>query len=371
MNRRETFDDALDAAIDEIRGGTPLSDVLAAHGRHASELQPLLETSQSLRTFDGGVHRLPEGLADNFSIVRAALERERMVQSAAPASAPPRPPWWQRRWAVASLSLPGVTVAALAFAGAGGAAAATVAVANSDLGAKVVAAVTPDWAQNVVPSVLQIGGNDDGDTGTDAANVNTPVSSFDDGGQGALPAITVAGVIGNPQGNTFTLTAPGAEWKVQVDAGTEITGGIVEGANATVTGAQTGEQVLHGTQITTDAAAEPPPDRGPDNNADGTQAPNGPQDNNGNTPGDNGKPPNEPGAGNNGSPVGENSSENRSDTATPPTSVANGPGNGEPGANGPPGGPPAPNENASQNSAGANGNGSGNGNGNGGGSKDP
>jgi hypothetical protein len=378
MNGRESFDDALDAAIDQVRSGWLLADVLAAHPQHVTELRPLLEASQSVNdAANAAIPPMPQGLADNFTIVRAALERERMAQAQPPVTqTQPRAPWWQRRWTVASLSMPAAFVLAALFAGAGGAAAATVAVSNTNLGRDVIAAITPDWAGDVVPSALHLGDDDGDNAGNRAADNREDAPGINnDSGQGAHPPITITGVIGDPHGNTFTLSAGDDEWNVQFDSNTEISGGIVDGANATVTGAETGSQTVHGTQISTDAGAESPVERGPSGDGNNGNPPgtdgnngNGPatDGNNGNGPGpdaNNGNP--QPGSGsNNGSAPGVNSSSSTPSRGKPtptPEAIADdeqsASDNGPPGQANSPSGGNGPNENSGMNNAGGNGGG--------------
>jgi len=367
MNGRESFDDALDAAIDQVCDGRPIADVLAAHPQHAHELQRVLETSQFVASSARATAPpVRDALAGNFTIVRAALERERMAREVTHERRDARPaPWWQRRWSIASLSLPAAVFVAAMFAGATGAAAGAMAVANTDIGENVLAAVTPDWANDVVPSVLHIG-DDDSEDGVAPGAADATSES----GQGSHPAITITGTIDDPNGNTFTLTSGDDEWKVQFDATTEISGGIVDGANATVTGAETGAQTLHGTEISTDAASDftdgrRPGPESPANDQNPVDPPRGSDANNG-------TPPKDPAGKDNGSPPGENSSGGPADLK--PTPVASSLGDDEEGAtgdNGPPGpvgGPPAsPGENANGNS----GENSMSSDGNGGGPKEP
>jgi hypothetical protein len=267
MSWRESFDDAFDAAIDQVRGGRPLADVLAAHPRSARDLQPLLETSMQVVASARMPHSVPQGLAGNFTIVRAALERERAMGERVPAPPAEQTHWWQRRWTLASLSLPAGAVLFLALAGVSGAAAATVAVANSDVAQKVADFVTPDWAEDVVPDALH--GGDAGDEG-DGEPGNGAVGGEPGRGNGlgaeatktvneGQQEITRSGVISDVHGSTFSLTGGDGQWKVQYDAKTDITGAIVDGATAVVTGNQTGVQVLHATAITTDAAEDADP----------------------------------------------------------------------------------------------------------------
>jgi hypothetical protein len=257
----ETFDDALDHAIDQVRAGASLTDVLAAHPRHASELRPFVETSmQAAASARASIAPLSRGLADNVTIVRAALERERAAARVSANRQPvpereraPATPWWARRWGVASLSLPAGAVIFFAFAGAGGAAAATV-VAKPDIAGSVASIVTPHWAEQIVPEAL--GGPQDDAPG--ASNSNGQEQSPPANGE--TVHVTLSGVVEAANGGSFTLRAEDdSTWNVQVDVNTNIDGAVLEGASATVSGAQTGSQTVHAEDIDATGGATPTP----------------------------------------------------------------------------------------------------------------
>ena len=148
--RYASFDDALDAAIDAMRDGQPLSVILASHPAHAANLLPLLEIALSADAAAGAAGVPPSSrLIENYSVVRAAVRRARMALPAEQPASLARP-WWQRRLAFASLSLPAGAVAAIVITGASGAAAATVAAARTDIPARVAEAVRSSWVGDLL-----------------------------------------------------------------------------------------------------------------------------------------------------------------------------------------------------------------------------
>ena len=336
MSPRDSFDDALNSAIDALSRGEHIDSVLARQPRHAAALRPLLESAPfgAAEATRAGAAMSPR-LADNFSIVRAAVQRAQMAQTPmAPRIAPRMAPWWQRRLAFASLSLPAGAIALAAFAGISGAAAASVAITNSDFPARV--------AEFVTHPLPVIGSNRDGD---DDANVHTPAASatIASAAQSVSPTppssnapalVTVSGTISDVHGNVFTLTASDGVYKVNTDGTTEITGSIADGATATVTGDATALKNLHATRVEASGASATPTAPGNGNSSgpqnDATPETRTPGANNDNTPG----PKNDR-------------------TPGPPDGHTPGP----PGGHTPPGG------------GGANGNGNGNGNGGGNGKK--
>jgi len=368
MNGRERFDDALDAAIDAMRGGAPASDVLAAHPLHREELELLLGVVSRAVRADGGV-AAPAGV-DSFSRVRAALRSQRMAAAGLPASgARTNGPWWARRWTLASLTLPAAAFLFVALAGASGVAAATLAVTNPDAAAKAASAVTPEWAQRVLPKSLggeatehssgergatpEAGGEDSGsDRGAGGAQGGAGGQS----GQSGQNDVTLSGDVSDVHGNTFVLTTSDGEWKVQIDAKTEVSGEIVEGATATVEGTTTGPKMLHADGVDA-SGGDPEPGRseGHDKTPPGQGRRNGPGGSDGTA---------EP-------PVDE--------TPSPNNGNGNGNGNGGGGSTGPPGltrTPPGQGNGQGGASNGANSGAGGNGtpkanNGNGGGNKKP
>ena len=262
MIGHEMFDDAVDAAIDQVRAGASLTDVLAAHPRHAAELRPLVEMSMLAAASAGStLAPLSRGLAENVTIVRAALERERAAareQASRPAApererVAPSTPWWARRWSMASLSLPAGAVLFFAFAGVGGAAAATVA-AKPDIAGTIASIVTPDWAGQVVPEAL-------GGPGDDApAGVNGQGQEQSPPANGETVHVTLSGVVEEANGGTFTLRADDdTTWNIQIDVNTNIDGAVLEGASATVSGAQTGSQTVHAEDIEAAGGDTPTP----------------------------------------------------------------------------------------------------------------
>lgn len=243
MSGPDPFDEALDAAIDALRRGRPVEAVLADQRPHDSALRPLLETAEAL----GAAPQAPysRALAHNYAILQAAVERAQMSALREPAPAAPSP-WWQRRLTFASLSLPAGALALILTAAAAGGA--TASIATTEVGSEVVDLVRPQWVTDMLPG----GKSDDapGQSGVPAPDANPAAPGGDAPGADNRPtAITVTGVVSNVNGNIFTLTNSDGAWLVQVDSGTEVTGEILDGADATVSGESTAEKNLHATSV--------------------------------------------------------------------------------------------------------------------------
>ena len=342
MSGRPNFDDALDAAISELmRGGEARLSASAGEA-----LDPLVETAALLARSAGATSPpAPSGrLAENVVAVRAAALRARMAQ-VSPAPLPyASHPWWRRRISFASLTLPAGLLAGLAVLGVTGGAAAGLVLSTTSL---------PDTVQNIVGFEIQSGpprdpsvapaahttgtasngaGSDPEATsvapgghgpngtprGSDATGRGTPGAGATHpaggppgadrtqppgagNGPGPPPAssleegaITVAGVIEDINGNTFTLRSAEGDFKVTVNAGTLISGEIGEGANATVTGSLTAGRNLRGEMVTvtsTSASSTPEtaaPPGGGDGNGSGVHNGDGPGGENGRASGNGG-----------------------------------------------------------------------------------
>lgn len=260
MNGNTPLDDALDAAIDRLRAGETLDHVLAGLGDRSTEAARLLETVGAL----GAIPPVPAptGLADNYVVVKAALERAQMADTA---GAAPRH-WWHRRFSVASLSVPaGVAAAVFALGVTGAAASMLTAGAGS-----VVADLLPSWVDDVVP------GGKSGDApgrehNVPPANEDNPASPGGDapGADNRPTFLELVGLVSDVNGNTFTLTTGDGTWKVNIDANTEVTGEILEGADAEVAGDVTAEKNLHATAVSA-SGGEPAVAPG---NSDGDRGP--------------------------------------------------------------------------------------------------
>ena len=380
MNRKYSFDDALNAAIEALHAGQPLASVLAAHHQYATMLRPLLETATEIK---GDARQAPEPtrLQGNYSLVSAALRDAR--RSSEGTSRTSGASWWQRRIVFASVSLPAVAVAAIAIAGAGGAAAATLAVTQPSMLGRAADALTPDWAQNALPSLPNHdGGNSNAppalgtpnDTGTAAPS---PSSTAANAG-----SVTLTGIISDLHGANFTLTSGDVSSHVVTSNETSITGVVTDGAAATVSGRTSGG-TLHADAIAVDGVNNDPehqdntatPSNAPGNSGDPPGQSGTPPGNSGDPPGQSGTPPGNSGnaPGHSGTPPG-NSGNPPGQSGTPPGNSGNPPGQNktpEPGAE-PPGQdktPPgqsgsAPGQNKTPGAQG-------NGNGNGGGPKKP
>jgi uncharacterized membrane protein YgcG len=358
MSRRESFDDVLDAAIDAIREGEPMDAALGRHPAHAQALRPLLETASAMDPARGYLPPTSR-LGGNFTRVASALGRAQWERDQAQTRQPDtHTPWWRRRVAFASLSLP-AGVFAFALLGVGGAAAATLA-ATTDLPEKIgeqVERVAPSWADGVIPGGEEPSGAAASATPT-PINTGTPAPlTSPTAGDAAIDAaatpedatvapgpqpLSVAGTITNVRGNTFELVVGDATYKVQIDANTTVSGDIVEGASATVDGEVTGNDRLHATNVAATAPSAAPENTPPQSSPE--------------PPGQGGPPVTPPGQGDK-TPNGQDGP-----PATPP-------GQGPPEPTRTPGPPATP---PGQGDDGGSGNGSGNGNsggsGNGGGS---
>jgi hypothetical protein len=257
--RHLAFDDVLDRSLEALRQGQTLDAVLATYPRYTGDLRPLLESA-----IDAGLLAPPPvptaRLERNYTVVRAALQRARFAERAAPPAPLPAAPWWRRPVAFASMSVPAGAFV-LAVLGASGAAAATFATTPLNL-----SDVLPDE----VAHVLTI------DTG------DGPASATNGVGQGVVPGdktppagatnapgfTTITGSVSDIDGNTFTLTAGDGEWKVNVSGQTLVDGVIAEGATAEVTGDVTAEKNMHADSV--DVLTDGTPESTKPWNSDGT-----------------------------------------------------------------------------------------------------
>lgn len=294
MNEQARLDDALDAALGTAGGGAQLrGDFL--HRRFGAELSSLLHTGSAIQA--AAAHTImpaPARLDENFAIVRAAVQRAAMAAPAS-AQAPKRASdaWWHRRLAIASMSVPLAAMLAVLAFGVVGAAAATVAVTAAVRGNDPLAAIrripqdvveavkpgppatpivdTPDMATVPPPTsreahaaTLRSGASSPFGVPGGAWSASTPQN---DGAARSLTAAspapvptrtTVTGTITELHGNTFTLATEAGDFKVQVDAMTDITGVIAVAASATVSGELTAEKNVRADSVTvaSDAAAD-------------------------------------------------------------------------------------------------------------------
>lgn len=262
-----SFDDALDAAVDALMRGEAPAMILARFPEHAEALAPLVQTARNV-----GDHALdtsppmPQGLADNFTIVRAAVERARMAADVAPQGAPAGPArWWQRRLTFASLSLPAGAFAVLAFVGMGGAAAAGMAVSGTGV------ADLPALVQSVASSGDWRSGRDS--AARTPGSAVAPTDEATRGVPGAQPTArgpqqeSVSGVARDLRGSVFTLEMAGGDpLRVQMDNNTAVSGTLADGAAVTVEGDVTADRTLHARAVSVDApplaAPTATPDRG-------------------------------------------------------------------------------------------------------------
>ncbi|HYM14455.1 MAG TPA: hypothetical protein VEZ14_02725 [Dehalococcoidia bacterium] len=306
MSPPGSFDDVLDAAIDALRRGEPVSSILAAHPKEADALRPLLQAVAEIES----VPPPPEAgerLAAKFSTVRASVRNAR-ASRAGGQRGDGRRAWWQRRLSFASLSVPAGAAAAVLLAGAAAAAAGAISQAP-DLPGSIVHVVTFGHAgeggespgssattttagggtpahgaatdvatrtgapgDEASASVAALNRTPGTETGTPAVDTGTPgvTPAATATSSGGLQTATIAagdpvptasatppgpvpgsrtGLISGVHGNTFTLTSSDGDWKVNIDANTVVNGTIVEGATATVTGDITAGKNLHATRV--------------------------------------------------------------------------------------------------------------------------
>jgi hypothetical protein len=78
MNRRLSFDDALNASIDAMLSGRPMAAALDAHARYAPALEPLLHTAAAINAAAPAVPQ-PARLGSNYAAVRSALRDARSM----------------------------------------------------------------------------------------------------------------------------------------------------------------------------------------------------------------------------------------------------------------------------------------------------
>lgn len=284
---RESFEDALDSAIDALRAGRPLERVLSDHPAHASSLRDVLDTAL-LATADGGGYLPPSPrLAEHVTIVRAAAQRAQMSPlTTQPMTNPAaRPPWWQRKLTFASLSVP-VGIAVFALGASGAAAAAGVAAVTTDMPAQFARAAAPAWVEDAVPG---LGHDNDGGSMANASPSATAEAGASEtqGDETQTPGdinrptpVEIAGVVSDIKGNTFTLTDGEDAWFVQIDAGTVIDGEIAEGGGAAVKGDKTADKNLHADEIlvTAPAPAATEDDAKPDTTPRPEKTPGPPED---------------------------------------------------------------------------------------------
>jgi len=284
----ESFDDALDRAVDALRGGEHLESVLARHPRHAGALRPLLETLQQARRAAPEAAAMSPRLADHFSIVRAAVQRAQMPAQASPACDAGQPPsWWQRRLTFASLSVPMGAFALLAFVGVSGAAASIAVTGDVPVPSAVVDLVKKP--QHWLPGT---NGSDHGNASDSrqqhaagdgaSASASAGTATETPGSENKPSLMTLDGTISDFRGDVFTLTTADGVYKVNVDGTTKITGAITDGKKATVTGSVTAEKNMHADTVdiaadtgspANEATPTPGSDKTPGSPADRTPGP--------------------------------------------------------------------------------------------------
>lgn len=293
MTRGENFDNALNAAIDALASGCSLRDVLEQHQQHAAALLPLLQAALASNAHARvAPPPAPARLGTNYSILHAAVERAQTAarkESIAARSATGAP-WWQRRIAFASLTVPLGAVVAFAAVGIGGAAAAGVASSGdgpigsaSHIRSRVVDsvdAVNPfdsghgDTNEASRPEPSSASGAAPAGTSQAQSSSTSPVRPTDASGTaeahgrdnsttGPHVADTVSGRITDIHGNTFTLTGGGGEWHVTIDGATRVVGAIANGAEASVRGAIAAGKNVHADTVsviadTTTSSGTPP-----------------------------------------------------------------------------------------------------------------
>ncbi len=248
--RHESFDDALDAAIDAVARGEPLEAVLSEHAAHAQQLRPLLELAARAHAGAGSAVPPPSPrLAANFGIVRGAIRQRRSVSRQAG-------PWWQRRLVFASLSLPASAAIALVIAGTTGAAAAAVVVTGAQLPARVSHALRDTWVGELLPETAAV---PPPVPAPSSASGPAPASrpSAVAAASPSQATVTLAGVIKNATRDGFELRTAGASWRVLVSQATRVDGPLRDGAAVIVVGVQTQRDLIRAEAVAADTSATP------------------------------------------------------------------------------------------------------------------
>ncbi|MDP9237380.1 MAG: hypothetical protein M3P30_08295 [Chloroflexota bacterium] len=253
MTPRETFDDALDSAIDALVSGEPIEEVLARHPQRAAMLEPLIDTAD-LAAHDSSSATLPRPIAlvHNYAIVRAAVERAQMVPRSVPMPERERATsWFGRRMGFASLTVPFGAMVALALASISGAAAGSIAVGGDGFASTVASYVSP-----YIPligseeSTKSHAANPTGEVHTPSASgVAVPAAGSTQASDNHPLLVTVTGTVSGSNGNAFVLTNGEGDTHVNIDALTKVTGIIADGATATVSGDITAEKNLHAAAV--------------------------------------------------------------------------------------------------------------------------
>jgi hypothetical protein len=138
MIDRESFDDVLDQAIGALADGEALASVLGRYPGHAAMLRPLLESASALMALAARGAPAPRRLDWNTSALPAALRDRRGAWRGVIAALSPL---WSsqapRRFALASLSIPSLAIAAIAVVGTGSVAAAALVATQPELRQRV------------------------------------------------------------------------------------------------------------------------------------------------------------------------------------------------------------------------------------------
>ena len=262
MSRERAFAEALDAALDAVRSGAPVSAVIERYPEHASELQPLLRVAGSLHD------RVPAPsarLGQNMRNVRFALHAERERRAA---------PWWRRPVTFASLSLPAGLFALVLVGGAAAAAGGAAVVATqTDLPAVVEKAATLGFGGGNSGNAPGHGGQLPGSPGGPAGAGNRNATPQPDTGRPT--PIIASGTVQDVNGNVFTLVTADGEWHVNIDASTTVDGVIADGAGATVDGDATADKNLHAAHVTVTSAPAPVATATPHGNSGAVNTPPG------------------------------------------------------------------------------------------------
>jgi hypothetical protein len=225
-----TFEAVLDRAIDAVRRGRPMAEVLAEHPRHAAMLQPLLEAAAAVRDARPTPPR-SHRLVHDYDVLQAAVERARLAAER-PVARPVPPPsaagirgrWWRTRLAYFMFL----------FTLAGGGA--TV-VAGAGLHDRV--------ADFVIPG-----------SGATHHQAAAPQEAPFEVSEPAEPApavqatsMSAAGAVSDLNGATFTLRNGDSAWRVILDGDVAISGTLADGAAAVVSGWALNDGVIHATQV--------------------------------------------------------------------------------------------------------------------------
>lgn len=269
MTGEARLEQALDQAIDALRAGADIDGALRGARGQEQLLRPLVEVADRLRD-EALPPPYPARLDDHWTIVRAAIERAEMGRQARREDEPAG--GWRLRLPLGSM--PARVTAALALVAAAGITGAAASALTTDAGAQLAEVVTPGWIEWAVPGVDEVPDARPAQMpppATDQApSADAPGNAGEAPGSVNQPTVAeVSGVVRDANGGTFVLVAAYGDWLVQMDANTQVTGTLADGAAAEVSGFVTAERSMHATSAVFSGGTAPVDDTGaPDPPAD-------------------------------------------------------------------------------------------------------